>query len=267
MGADGARQRSIADLPPNVLAFMPIDGTLALLILGALLGGFVSGLAGFGGGPVVLVLWLLVIEPRVAVPLLMVSAVAHQLLTMHLVWKSISLRRLLPMAIGGLAATPLGAVLLSVLSPAAVRAAAGVFLVVYTLTRLTYVRDLTLDVKTRWADAAAGAVAGIMNGLAGLPGPISALWCGLRGWTKNEQRAVFQPFNFIMGLTGILTFGGSGLVTREVLHNAFWCAPALLLGVLAGTPIYLRLGDRQFQKLVLLLMLSMGVLLVAINFR
>jgi hypothetical protein len=68
-------------------------------------------------------------------------------------------------------------------------------------------------------------------------------------------------------MTGILTFAGSGLVTREVLHNAVWCAPALLLGVLAVTPIYLRLGDRQFQKLVLLLMLSMGVLLVAINFR
>jgi uncharacterized protein len=150
---------------------MPFDGTLALLVLGALLGGFVSGLAGFGGGPVVLVLWLLVIEPKVAVPLLMVSAVAHQVLTMHLIWKSITLRRLLPMAIGGLAATPVGAVLLGHLSPAAVRATAGAFLTVYTLTRLTYIRDLTLEVKTRWADAAAGAAAGIMNGLAGLPGP------------------------------------------------------------------------------------------------
>lgn len=245
---------------------MSIDGTLALLVLGALLGGFVSGLAGFGGGPVVLVLWLLVIEPRVAVPLLMVSAVAHQLLTMHLVWKSISLKRLVPMAAGGLAATPVGALLLGVLSPAAVRTTAGTFLIVYTLTRLTYIRDLTLDVRSSWADAAAGAVAGVMNGLAGLPGPISTLWCGLRGWTKNEQRAVFQPFNFLMVLTGIVTFGSSGFVTSEVLRYAIWCAPALVLGVAAGTPLYLRLSDRQFQKLVLLLMLLMGLLLVAVNF-
>jgi uncharacterized membrane protein YfcA len=246
---------------------MPFDGTLALLVLGALLGGFVSGLAGFGGGPVVLVLWLLVIEPKVAVPLLMVSAVAHQVLTMHLIWKSITLRRLLPMAIGGLAATPVGAVLLGHLSPAAVRATAGAFLTVYTLTRLTYIRDLTLEVKTRWADAAAGAAAGIMNGLAGLPGPISTLWCGLRGWSKTEQRAVFQPFNFLMVVTGIITFGSKGLVTGEVLRYALWCAPALVLGVAAGTPLYLRLSDRQFQKIVLLLMLLMGILLVAINFR
>jgi uncharacterized membrane protein YfcA len=246
---------------------MPIDGTLALLVLGALLGGFVSGLAGFGGGPVVLVLWLLVIEPKVAVPLLMISAVAHQTLTMHLVWKAISVERLLPIVAGGLAGVPAGAVLLGVLSPAWVRAVAGVFLVVYALTRLTFVRDLTLTVASRWADAAAGAAGGLMSGLAGLPGPVATLWCGLRGWSKTEQRAVFQPFNFLMGLIGVVIFGGSGLVTLDVLRYALWCAPALVLGVALGTPLYLRLNDRQFQKVVLVLMLLMGAMLVASNFR
>src|SRR5688572_16988597 len=109
-----------------------MDTTLALLVLGALMGGFVSGLAGFGGGPVVLVLWLLVIEPKTAVPLLMVSAVAHQMLTTHLIWKAIDLRRLVPMAIGGIAGIPLGVLLLGSLSPGMVRAVAGIFLVIYT---------------------------------------------------------------------------------------------------------------------------------------
>jgi uncharacterized protein len=246
---------------------MPIDGTLALLVLGALLGGFVSGLAGFGGGPVVLVLWLLVIDPKVAVPLLMVSALAHQMLTMHLVWKAISVERLLPMVAGGLAGVPAGAFLLNILSPAWVRAVAGIFLVVYTLTRLTFVRDLTLTVASRWADAAAGAAGGVMSGLAGLPGPVATLWCGLRGWSKNEQRAVFQPFNFLMTLIGAVIFGATGLVTADVLRYALWCAPALIVGVAFGTPLYLRLNDRQFQKVVLVLMLLMGAMLVASNFR
>lgn len=246
---------------------MPIDATLALLVLGALLGGFVSGLAGFGGGPVVLVLWLLVIEPKTAVPLLMVSAVAHQLMTMHLVWKSISRERLWPMVASGVVGIPIGAVLLDVLSPAAVRAVAGLFLVAYTLVRLTFVKDLTLCVKSRLPDVSAGFVGGVMSGLAGLPGPISTLWCGLRGWTKNEQRAVFQPFNFLMVLVSIAIFIGNGFVTREVLHYALWCAPGLMVGVALGMPLYLRLNDRQFQTLVLVLMLLMGLILVASNFR
>jgi uncharacterized membrane protein YfcA len=246
---------------------MPIDATLALLVLGALLGGFVSGLAGFGGGPVVLVLWLLVIEPKTAVPLLMVSAVAHQLMTMHLVWKSISPGRLWPMALGGIAGVPIGAALLDVLSPAAVRTIAGLFLVAYTLVRLTFIKDLSIRVASRVPDAAAGLVGGLMSGLAGLPGPISTLWCGLRGWPKNDQRAVFQPFNLVMVLVSIILFVSKGFVSLDVLHYALWCAPGLMIGVALGTPLYLRLSDRQFQFVVLLLMLLMGLFLVASNFR
>lgn len=242
-----------------------MDMTLGLLVLGALLGGFVSGLAGFGGGPVVLVLWLMVIEPQTAVPLLMVSAVAHQMLTLHLVWKAFDLRRLLPMAVGGIAGVPIGVLLLESLSPESVRAVAGLFLVVYTLARLTLVRELAVSTASRWPDAGAGVVGGIMSGLAGLPGPVSTLWCGLRGWSKADQRAVFQPFNFLMVLIGIAFFLRAGFVTQQVLNYAVWCAPVLVAGVALGTPLYLRLNDRQFQVVVLWLMLVMGLILAGSN--
>lgn len=244
-----------------------MDSTLALLVLGALLGGFVSGLAGFGGGPVVLVLWLMVIEPKTAVPLLMVSAVASQLLTLHLIWKAIDLRRLMPMALGGIAGVPPGIMLLGTLSPSLVRIVAGAFLVIYTLVRLTLVRDLVVTISSRWPDAGAGFVGGVMSGLAGVPGPISTLWCGLRGWPKTEQRAVFQPFNFLMVLFSIALFLGHGYVTDDVLGYALWCAPALVTGVALGTPLYLRLNDRQFRAVVLWLMLLMGLILAGSNFR
>jgi uncharacterized protein len=105
-----------------------------------------------------------------------------------------------------------------------------------------------------------------MSGLAGLPGPISTLWCGLRGWPKNEQRGVFQPFNFLMVLISIAIFLGQGYVTPDVLGYALWSAPALFVGVALGTPLYVRLTDRQFQAVVLWLMLLMGLILAASNF-
>jgi uncharacterized membrane protein YfcA len=179
-----------------------------------------------------------VIEPKTAVPLLMVSAVAHQMLTMHLIWKAIDLSRLLPMAIAGVAGIPVGVLLLDTLSPAMVRAVAGIFLVIYTLIRLTFIRELTISVASGWPDAGAGLVGGLMSGLAGLPGPISTLWCGLRGWPKNEQRAVFQPFNFLMVLIGTAVLLRQGFVTPDVLIHALWCAPALVVGVALGTPLY-----------------------------
>jgi uncharacterized membrane protein YfcA len=147
-----------------------------------------------------------------------------------------------------------------------VRAVAGIFLVIYTLIRLTFIRELTISVASGWPDAGAGLVGGLMSGLAGLPGPISTLWCGLRGWPKNEQRAVFQPFNFLMVLIGTAVFLRQGFVTPDVLSHALWCAPALVVGVALGTPLYLRLTDRQFQAVVLWLMLLMGLVLAASNF-
>ena len=29
----------------------------------------------------------------------------------------------------------------------------------------------------------------------GLSGALPTIWCGLKGWGKDAQRAVFQPFN------------------------------------------------------------------------
>ena len=47
----------------------------------------------------------------------------------------------------------------------------------------------------RLADAAAGFTGGVMGGMASLSGPAPLIWAQLRGWGKDEQRGVNQPFN------------------------------------------------------------------------
>ena len=49
-----------------------------LLILGALAGGFVSGLAGFGTALMALGIWLYALTPAVAVPLVLISSIVAQ---------------------------------------------------------------------------------------------------------------------------------------------------------------------------------------------
>ena len=51
---------------------------LVLLCLGALGGGFVSGLAGFGTGLVALGIWLYVLPPSLAVPLVIICSIVGQ---------------------------------------------------------------------------------------------------------------------------------------------------------------------------------------------
>ena len=50
----------------------------AILLFGALAGGFVSGLAGFGTALMALGIWLWVLPPQVAVPLVLICSVIAQ---------------------------------------------------------------------------------------------------------------------------------------------------------------------------------------------
>jgi hypothetical protein len=43
------------------------------------------------------------------------------------------------------------------------------------------------------ADGAIGVLNGVIGGATGLAGIIVTIWCALRGWPRDEQRAAFQP--------------------------------------------------------------------------
>ena len=51
------------------------SGAYVLLFLGALAGGFVAGLAGFGTALMALGIWLYVLPPSLAVPLVLICSV------------------------------------------------------------------------------------------------------------------------------------------------------------------------------------------------
>jgi len=236
---------------------------LIVLIVGALPGGLVNGLAGFGSGPVIMGFWLLVLTPNVAAPLLVTCAIVYLLIALRLVWHAVDWRRLLPFAFGAVLGVPLGTLMLMTLSPQALKLFVGILLIVFVLGRMFLLRDLRVEPRTMVPDVGVGATAGLVCAAVGIPGPIWTLWCGIRGWTKSEQRAVYQPLNVVVLLLTLASFTWNGLITTEVLGLAAWCLPAALIGMDLGHPIYRRLDDRQFQHVVLLLLLVMGGMLIA----
>src|SRR5882757_5814407 len=87
--------------------------TYAILLFGALAGGFVSGLAGFGTALMALGIWLYVLPPPLAVPLVLICSVVSQISTLPSIWKTIDFRLVWPFLIGGLAGVPLGTLLIA----------------------------------------------------------------------------------------------------------------------------------------------------------
>ena len=83
-----------------------------LVLAGALIGGLLNGLTGFGTGLTALPLWLQVLEPAVAAQLVSVASIAGHLSALPSLWRDSDWRGLGPMLVGGLVGVPVGLCLL-----------------------------------------------------------------------------------------------------------------------------------------------------------
>src|SRR6184192_3794363 len=127
-----------------------------LLLVGALAGGFVSGLAGFGTALMALGIWLYILPPAVAVPLVLICSVSSQISTLPSMWKLLDFKLALPFVAGGLAGMPIGALLVARADPQVFKLSVGVMLLVFP-TALYFARSPTkIHFGGRIADAVVG---------------------------------------------------------------------------------------------------------------
>ena len=133
---------------------------------------------------------------------------------------------------------PIGAALLPYIDQITFKVAVGVLLTLWSPAMLLARELPRISGGGKLADAAAGLVGGAMGGLGGLTGPAPILWCTLRGWDRDIQRAVFQSFNISMHMLTMTIYLGLGLIGGEALRDFALIAPALLIPTLIGARLY-----------------------------
>jgi uncharacterized membrane protein YfcA len=233
-----------------------------LLFLGALAGGFVSGLAGFGTALVVLGIWLYILPPAVVVPLVLICSIVAQTSTLPSFWRSFDFGLVWPFLIGGLAGVPLGTVLVAHADPGIFKLSVGVLLLVFPVALYFDRVPVATSFGGRAADGLIGFAGGILGGLAGLSGPVPILWASVRGWGKDERRGVFQTFNWTVLSAALFVQAWSGFITAEILRLALLVLPATVIGAWFGVRTYHALSDKNFRDVVLGLLFLSGVGLV-----
>jgi len=233
-----------------------------LLLAGALAGGFVSGLAGFGTALMALGIWLYVLPPSIAVPLVLICSIVAQTSTMPSIWRTIDFRLVWPFLVGGLAGVPLGTVLVAYADPRLFRLSVGVLLLVFPSALYFQRKEMALSIGGRIADTAIGFAGGVLGGLAGLSGPLPILWASVRGWGKDARRGLFQAFNWTVLTAALCLQAGTGFITQEIMHLSLFALPSTVLGAWLGARAYHALSDRTFRNIVLGLLFLSGVALV-----
>ena len=236
-----------------------------VIVLGALAGGFVSGLAGFGTGITAMGIWLYAVPPPVAASLVVVCSVAAQLQTLPTIWHVLEGRRVLPFIVPGLVGVPLGAALLAYIDPRLFKIAIGVVLLMFALHMLLRGSRSGSDWGGRLADGIVGFCGGVLGGLAGLSGPLPTMWVAVRGWTKAESRSLFQAFNLSILGAALLAHAVSGFLDAKVGWAVIAALPGTMVGAWTGTHAYQRMSDRRFQQVILVLLCVSGGVLVWTN--
>jgi hypothetical protein len=112
-------------------------------------------------------------------------------------------------------------------------------------------------------DAVAGAVGGVMGGLGGFTGVVPTLWCTVRGFDKDRQRAIIQNFNLAMQVVTFGSYIATGIVQAAMLPLLAVVAPAVVLPVLLGARIYIGMSEQRFRQVVLGLLSVTGLALLA----
>jgi uncharacterized membrane protein YfcA len=241
-----------------------MDGLLDLTIflVATFASALVAGLSGFAFGLIAASLWLYILSPQQTATLIIAFGLIVQ---GYSVWKlrhAINWSKLWPFIIGAAIGVPIGVVILTWANPAHVRSGVGLFLILYSLYALFRPTLKPIGAGGALADAGVGLLNGILAGITGLAGILVTIWCGLRGWPKDQQRAVFQPVAVAIFAMSALWLGAKTVISGETVRLFFFGLPALLAGTWLGLKLYGRVNEATFRKVVLILLLLSGVALL-----
>ena len=239
---------------------LPLE--LPIFLLATFAGAVVAGLSGFAFGLVAASIWLYILSPLQSATLIIAFGLIVQ---GYSVWKlrhALDWKKLWPFMIGAAIGVPAGVAVLTWANPAYVRMGVGVFLILYSL--YAWFRPALKPVTSGGAaaDASIGFLNGVLGGMTGLAGILVTIWSGLRGWPKDQQRAVFQPVAVAIFLMSAIWLGAKGAITADTIKLFAIGLPVLIAGTWLGLKLYGRLDEATFRKVVLMLLFASGVGLI-----
>jgi uncharacterized membrane protein YfcA len=200
-------------------------------------------------------------QPVHVVEIMIVCSIAIQFFSVVALRNAVNWQCLSRFLIGGLLGLPVGVYLLLYISPWTYMKCVGAFLIVYGIYMVVR-RSITLKSAPAAADFAVGVLGGVTGGFAGFPGAFVTIWCGFKGWSKDRQRGVYQPFILIMQVLALLLLSFAGASSSRVAGfqpMTLAYVPAALFGTWCGISIFRRLTDAQFSRWVNVLLVVSGI--------
>lgn len=250
---------------------------LCLIAVILCVSGLMSGLSGFGFSAVGSSC-LLLLPPKLAVPLLMALSTANQFMSLGQLrqdmpksWAEAWPEGSAPYICGGVIGVPIGIWLLNHLPAPKLMLVFGVILTFYSVYSL--VKPAHAETKGAGGAAsgiAVGFIGGTVGGFTAFPGAAVVVWTGLRNLPKRATRAIVQPYILVLQMVSLAT---NAYAHPDIFGRRFWLLlaitmPVVLPGTIGGVLLYKRISDVNFKRISFILLGLSGVgLLVKVLLR
>lgn len=240
---------------------------LWVLAIGAAVAGLVQGISGFAFAMVAMAIWVWGVDPQLAAVMAVFGGVTGQMISVLRVRRGLHGSLLWPFVVGSAIGIPIGTRLLPLLDANRFKLVLGAMLVACCSAMLATSRLPKVTRGGRIADAGVGLLGGVMAPLSGFSGLAPALWATLRGYTKDEHRAVLQNFNLIVLAATMASLVWTGRARAEHLPQMGVVAASLVVPSIWGSKIYIGMSPTAFRNGVLWILVFAGATMLASSIK
>lgn len=229
-----------------------------VMVAAAFATAMLSAVAGFGGGVLLLPVFVAVLGTRDAVAVLTVAQLASNGSRVWFNRAEVDRRLVGIFTVGAVPAAAAGALLFATAPLPALTRVIGVFLLVMVAWRRWRPHSARLDDKTF---AAVGAASGFGSALVGSVGPMVAPFFLARGLVRGAYIGTEAAAAVVMHLTKLVVFGAAAVLTATSAVIGLALAPASAAGAWVGKKIVDRLPAHVFVLVVEAGLIASGLLL------
>ena len=239
-----------------------LDGwELVIALVAVFLGATIMGTVSFGFALVVAPLLLMFLDPPQSVVVIAnILIVILLVIVLFRVRQHLSFRPVLGMAVGGLAAVPLGVWALNLADPAVLRMAIGGVILVLGILILFKVQ-IPLA-RHRLGGPIFGFLASLSITSLSIGGPLAAIYVMAQGWPPPVMRASLAFFFLSNYVLAFVLYSVVGLVDLDTLANAGLLVPGLLAGLGLANLIVNRINEGLFRYAAIAVIIAGSLMLL-----
>lgn len=238
--------------------FPPIDLPFVALLSIILVAGMARGLSGFGTGMIVAPVAGAIYGPKVAVALIVLIDTLPIIPVTIPALRIARWREVLPIALGLFALFPAGVWILVNSDETVLRW--GICAIILCCVAMLWARWTWRGPRNIATSIGVGGVAGLMSGIAALPGPPVVAYWMTAGLPAALVRANMLVLFFIGEFVSIGNLWIAGLFEREVVMRALVAAPVYFIGLTAGSLAFSAGGERLYRIATFVLILLAAIL-------